>query len=190
MMMTRTRTQLRSASGVRSAAVPRPTTLRVRAQGERQTKTTEKPAPVTRPSRVPENPLTKAAGTDGKPLDQFTVFNPTNEAINGRAAMIGIFAAFISELITSKPVYQQLAGVFYGSEPVERPIGLAFLGFGFVVAILTLATVIPKQVSNENPENDEVGPFTAKAELWNGRAAQIGFLSLVIIEVIKGSAIF
>jgi len=195
--------QLRAAAGVRSAAVPRPlalrNTFRVRAtEDERSNSTSTKTVDRQETERkrqageekVPSNPITDAIGSTGKPVKEFTVFNPVTEAINGRAAMVGIFAAIVSELITSQPVWTQVTGRFGGGELIERPTGIAFLGFGAVVVFATLASVIPLQVNKENAPDRETGPWTAKAELWNGRAAQIGFLALVIIEAIKGSALF
>jgi hypothetical protein len=41
-----------------------------------------------------------------------------------------------------------------------------------------------------NSQNQELGPFTAKAEMLNGRAAMIGFAALLVIELVKGSPLF
>jgi hypothetical protein len=40
-------------------------------------------------------------------------------------------------------------------------------------------------------KNDEsFGPLTPKAELTNSRAAMVGFAALLVVEAVKGSALF
>lgn len=55
-------------------------------------------------------------------------------------------------------------------ELVERPIGMSTLYFGFVVVMLAYASFAPRLQGLE-PKDRQFGPFSAAAELANGRAA-------------------
>ena len=65
----------------------------------------------------------------------------------------------------------------------EEPTGIAA---AFV--IFMAASLVP--LVQPNGQGQELGPFTAKAEMLNGRAAMIGFAALLVIEVVKGSPLF
>jgi hypothetical protein len=45
-------------------------------------------------------------------------------------------------------------------------------------------------MSGESTDARSFGPFTARAERWNGRIAMLGFLGLVIVEAFTHSAVF
>lgn len=95
---------------------------------------------------------------------------PAPETINGRLAMVGITWAFIAEVTTGLSVAQQTLG----------STGLIwFLG---VVPLFIWASFVPIFGWNESPDSRQFGPFNAKAERWNGRAAMIGFAALLITE--------
>jgi len=196
-----TRSQLRAAAGVRSVAVPRPQlsrNIRVHATEDKglpaaTPTTTSNPQSTTGekyPERVPQLPVNDALGTTGTAISDYTVFNPVTELINGRAAMLGIVAAIISEFTTHQAVWSQMAGKVVDTQLVERPSGQGFLLFAFVVAVTTLSTLIPRVNNGEKSEDRAFWPFTSTAELINGRAAQLGFLSLIIVEAITHRALF
>eukprot|EP00798_Chlamydomonas_sp_ICE-L_P025048 gene25048-biopygen19498 len=93
------------------------------------------------------------------------------EIINGRLAMVGFVAALGAELSSGQSVLRQI-----GDEPTL--INITFLLF-------IAASLIPLTKSKK-PE--AYGPFTPNAELINGRAAMIGFASLIVFEAVKGGA--
>ena len=100
-------------------------------------------------------------------------FQQAPELINARCSMVAFVAAAAAEASTDKPVLTQLA-----CEPV--PI-LLFVG------LMAAATFAPMLKSAGEKSS---GPFTPSAELLNGRAAMIGFASLLITEGISGKAFF
>ncbi|KIZ07947.1 Carotene biosynthesis-related protein CBR [Monoraphidium neglectum] len=100
---------------------------------------------------------------------------PAPELINGRLAMLGVVAAIAAELASGESVLKQVS---------DEPTGIVF-AFGIFIA----ASFAPL-LSNVLPSAESVGPFNAKAELINGRAAMIGFAALLAIELAKGSALF
>jgi hypothetical protein len=112
------------------------------------------------------------------------------ELINGRAAMLGVIAAAVSEAMTGQTVWSQVAGKYVGGQSVEPAHGMSVFYFFAIVVIFTMATLAPKLFKNEQPEDREFGPWRASAEMLNGRAAMLGFASLVIIEYFKQSPIF
>lgn len=113
------------------------------------------------------------------------------ELINSRAAMLGIVAAIGSEVLSGQSVWSQLAGKYVDGEVVEKAHGVSTLYFGAIVVIITMATLAPKFLGdNPSAEEKEFGPFTASAETINGRAAMMGFISLLVVEFFKQSALF
>eukprot|EP00892_Ulva_mutabilis_P009156 jgi/Ulvmu1/6612/UM003_0249.1 len=119
------------------------------------------------------------------------VLGRTQELINSRAAMLGIVAAAGSEILSGQSVWSQIAGKYIDGEVVEKAHGNSTLYFGAIVVIITMASLAPKFLG-DNPmaEEKEVGPFTATAEVINGRFAMMGFISLLIVEFFKQSPIF
>ncbi|KAL3681444.1 hypothetical protein R1sor_024400 [Riccia sorocarpa] len=95
---------------------------------------------------------------------------PAPETINGRLAMLGITWAFAAEIMGGQSVVQQVVN------------GTGLIWFLVVAPIFIWASFVPIFGWNESPDSRKFGPFNAKAERWNGRAAMIGFLSLIITE--------
>jgi hypothetical protein len=97
------------------------------------------------------------------------------ELINGRLAMIGFVAALGAELSSGEPVLSQWA-----SEPTG--IAVAFL-------LVIAGSLVPFLQGDKNTKS--IGPLTPSAEMNNGRAAMIGFASLLIAEFASsGKALF
>ena len=101
------------------------------------------------------------------------------ETINGRLAMVGMVWAVVGEQITGKTVVEQLVG----------PGQTGLLYFLVAAQVLTYASLVPI-MSGESTDARSNGPFTARAERWNGRMAMVGFFSLVVTEMFTHSAIF
>ncbi len=72
---------------------------------------------------------------------------------------------------------------------LEAPLGTATLLFGAIVALVTMATLVPKLVAGEEVDARSFGPFTPGLEKNLGRVAQIGFAGLLVVELVKGSAL-
>eukprot|EP00899_Mesostigma_viride_P026265 jgi/Mesvir1/6823/Mv09008-RA.1 len=97
------------------------------------------------------------------------------ELVNGRAAMVGIVAAFIAERSTDSPLQQLLA------DDTQR----------FSLALLAvLASALPPFFSSYPLYKRKFGPFTDHAEVANGRLAMVGIASLLAIEHFLGRALF
>lgn len=95
--------------------------------------------------------------------------------LNGRLAMMGMATGVGGELLHHKSLGAQLVS----TEP--RALLLALLLFA--------ASVIP--LLRGEQEGDEVfGPFNPEAEMLNGNLAIVGLVALVLIEAVKGSALF
>ncbi|CAK0787211.1 hypothetical protein CVIRNUC_010427 [Coccomyxa viridis] len=119
----------------------------------------------------------------------FAVFGQTQEAINGRAAMVGFVAAVVAELSTNQSVWSQIAGkTASNGRLLEHGWQFAPLGFGAVVTLLTYASIAPQFQAGEKPDSRSVGPFTPFAEKWNGRIAMLGFTGLLLVEILKGNS--
>lgn len=117
----------------------------------------------------------------------FSLLGAQQEAINGRAAMLGFLVAIATELTTQQSVWSQIAGKYVDRDLVEKPLGASVLFFGFVVVATALASFAPQVYKGEGPDARSFGPFTPKAELSNGRAAMVGFLALLAVEFFRGN---
>jgi hypothetical protein len=101
--------------------------------------------------------------------------NPVGpETINGRLAMLGVFAAIGAELSTGQDFITQFQGA--------TPIVLS------TMALIAGASLVPL-LKGADP-TAAFGPLTHTAEMANGRAAMLGLAALIIIELTKGSALF
>ncbi|KAL3691685.1 hypothetical protein R1sor_005336 [Riccia sorocarpa] len=101
------------------------------------------------------------------------------ETINGRAAMLGFVWAFLAEKATGLTVMEQLF----------KPGATGLVLFVGAVQLLTYATLVPIS-KGESTDARSFGPFTARAERWNGRLAMIGFAALIVNELIRQSPVF
>ena len=129
----------------------------------------EEPAtPAAAPTPVPKPVVKKPTGV----LD-LMAFDRAPELINARCSMVAFVAAAAAEASSDKSVLTQLS-----CEP--GPI-IAF------VVLMAVATFIPMMKTAGDKSN---GPFTPSAEILNGRAAMIGFVSLLVTEGISGQAFF
>jgi hypothetical protein len=101
--------------------------------------------------------------------------NPVGpETINGRLAMLGVFAAIGAELATGQDFITQ----FQGATPIVLATWVLIAG----------ASLVP--VLKGADPTAAFGPLTHTAEMANGRAAMLGLAALIIIELTKGSALF
>lgn len=92
------------------------------------------------------------------------------EIINGRAAMVGMLAAFGAEVATGEPVLAQVA-----KSPVLVAAAFATIIIGSLVPIIRGADL---NISG-------AGPFNQRAEVWNGRLAMLAFATLFFVEGFK-----
>jgi hypothetical protein len=116
------------------------------------------------------SPLTRSGGLSLG--DAMAFAGPGPELINGRLAMLAFVAALGAEATGHVTVLRQLAC---------QPTGVALL---FVlIAAGSLVTLVE---GLERPKN---GFFNAAAEQLNGRAAMIGFASLLVTEKLSGHAL-
>jgi len=92
------------------------------------------------------------------------------EVINGRGAMVGMLAAFVAELSTRDPVLVQ----------IQRAPVLIIAIFGLII----VGSVVPI-VRKADLSAKGAGPFTPRAEVWNGRLAMVSFAMLLLVETFK-----
>lgn len=96
------------------------------------------------------------------------------ELINGRLAMLGFVAAVGAELATGETVFSQVK---------DAPAAI-FITFLLFIA----ASLFPAFKRKNGLESN--GVWTPQAEMWNGRAAMIGFSALLAIEAVRHVALF
>ena len=134
---------------------------------------------------VVEEPVV-AAPTEAAP---FSLLNGMSEVMNGRAAMVGMLAALASELATGKPIWTQIFGQYSDGDLVAAGSGQSVLLYGFAVVFVLMGSLSVK-LQGVNPEDRSFGPFSANAEMLNGRIAMMGFSGLLIAENFTQGAIF
>lgn len=126
-----------------------------------------KGSPVEKFYRPEEERRPEDGNTSTKSLMKFD--GPAPETINSRLAMVGITWALIAEMVTGMSVWEQVTE------------GKGLIYFLFVSPIIIGATLIP-MYNKESPDSRSNGPFNAKTERWNGRAAMIGLVALLVTE--------
>lgn len=109
---------------------------------------------------------------DTSPWSVFAFDGAAPETINGRLAMLGFVWAVIGEKTAGLSVIDQ----------VFSPGSTGLIWFLAAVQIITYASIVPIFNAKESTDARSFGPFTAMAERWNGRAAMIGFASLIATE--------
>lgn len=124
-------------------------------------------SPVEKFYRPEEERRPEDGNTSTKSLMKFD--GPAPETINSRLAMLGITWAFVAEILTGQSVWEQVTE------------GRGLIWFLFVAPIIIGATLIP-MYNKESPDSRENGPFNAQNERWNGRAAMIGLVALLVTE--------
>jgi hypothetical protein len=130
----------------------------------------------TTPATPPTTPVAVAATTNGVSFfDAMSFSNPVGpETINGRLAMLGLFAAIGAEVATGESFFTQFSEA--------TPVVLA------TWAIISVASLVP--IMRGADPTAAFGPMTHTAEMANGRAAMMGLAALLIIELTKEGALF
>ncbi|RZC61777.1 hypothetical protein C5167_023516 [Papaver somniferum] len=139
--------------------------------------TTPPPAAAQTPVATPTFPPPRAAPKkmSTKFGDLLAFSGPAPERINGRLAMIGFVAAMGVEVARGTDVAAQLAD---GGLP----------WFVITSVVLSVASLIPLS-QGVSVESKSDGLMSSSAEMWNGRAAMLGLVALVLTEVAKGGAL-
>ncbi|RZC50029.1 hypothetical protein C5167_018453 [Papaver somniferum] len=107
--------------------------------------------------------------------DLLAFSGPAPERINGRLAMIGFVTAIGVELAKGTDVAAQLGD---GGLP----------WFLYTCVLLSVASIVPL-AQGVSVESKSDGIMSSTAEMWNGRAAMLGLVALVLTEVAKGGAL-
>jgi hypothetical protein len=95
------------------------------------------------------------------------------EITNGRIAMLSYLSVITLEYVTGKGIVEQLStGGWVPAVVISSLIGVG--------------SVVPLFKGYTNDDWPGIGPFTAKAERWNSRAAMVAFALLVTVELVKG----
>lgn len=111
----------------------------------------------------------KGAANDG--WTEVQAFDgPGPETINSRLAMLGVVTGLLGEAWTGLGLKQQTA---------DHPY--VVLASFIIIAFATYAPIAKGYTRKEAWAN---GPWTPKAENWNGRLAMMGFLGMVITEAV------
>ncbi|BBN09291.1 hypothetical protein MPTK1_4g18550 [Marchantia polymorpha subsp. ruderalis] len=122
-------------------------------------------------SFYPRPEVERRPETGDKSLDSIFAFDgAAPETINGRLAMVGIVWAAVAEKMSGLTVFDQL---------YTQGTGLVF--YVALVPLIAYASIVP-MLNGESTDARSFGPFTARAERWNGRLAMLGFLSLLLTE--------
>merc|ERR1712157_677392 len=96
------------------------------------------------------------------------------EVINGRLAMVGILAGLGAELAKG--------------ESIPTQFGAHFGAFFFASALVIAASFIPG-IGNPAEMKKKDGPWTASAEMLNGRVAMVALALTIIVETISKSSL-
>ncbi|RZC60375.1 hypothetical protein C5167_022125 [Papaver somniferum] len=128
------------------------------------------------PMTTPTSPAPRAAPKMSTKFTDLLAFGgPAPERINGRLAMIGFVTAMGVELAKGTDVAAQLAD---GGLP----------WFLYTCVLLSVASLVPL-AQGVSVESKSDGLMSSTAEMWNGRAAMLGLVALVLTEVAKGGAL-
>ncbi|KAI3961429.1 hypothetical protein MKW92_032499 [Papaver armeniacum] len=131
-----------------------------------------KQAPISTPTSPPPRAAPKMST---KFTDLLAFSGPAPERINGRLAMIGFVTAIGVELAKGTDVAAQLGD---GGLP----------WFLYTCVLLSVASIVPL-AQGVSVESKSDGIMSSTAEMWNGRAAMLGLVALVLTEVAKGGAL-